>query len=220
MGIREYIDNAIKSKKSVTIKYIKYAGEYSERKISNIQYSDEFGPDYIQAFCHKRQENRTFKICRILSVDGVTVVPSTPSTDIKVKKTAYTGNSTSSSRLVVDNKPSVENQTKTTVYSPLNHTPSYPSHLSEQTSFQSSASTTKKTEGCYIATMAYGDYDHPHVVVLRKYRDNVLLKTVFGQLFVKFYYWFSPKLVHILQGHERINAFICKLLGKIVERIK
>lgn len=30
--------------------------------------------------------------------------------------------------------------------------------------------------GCYIATMAYGDYDHPQVMVLRDFRDSFLAK--------------------------------------------
>ena len=43
----------------------------SIRTISNIKYSDEFGNDYIDCYCHKRQERRTFKISRIDEVDGI-----------------------------------------------------------------------------------------------------------------------------------------------------
>lgn len=92
MSIKEYLDEAIKTGKTVTIKYIKYDGEYSERVISDIQYSEEFGNEYICAFCHKRQENRTFKISRIVSVDGMTNISSTTASTIKTPKTAYTGN--------------------------------------------------------------------------------------------------------------------------------
>ena len=60
--MRRYIDNAIRTGKTVTIKYIKFEGEYSVRQISDIQYSSEFGDDYIDAFCHKRQERRTFRL--------------------------------------------------------------------------------------------------------------------------------------------------------------
>ena len=49
MSIKEYIDQAIKEGKTVTISYMKYGGELSTRKISDIKYSDEFGSDYISA---------------------------------------------------------------------------------------------------------------------------------------------------------------------------
>lgn len=72
MSLKEYIDQAIKDGRSITISYVKYGGEFSTRKISDIKYSDEFGPDYISAYCHLRNENRTFKISRIQKVDGIT----------------------------------------------------------------------------------------------------------------------------------------------------
>ena len=50
--MRRYIDNAIRTGKTVTIKYIKFEGEYSVRQISDIQYSSEFGDDYIDALGH------------------------------------------------------------------------------------------------------------------------------------------------------------------------
>src|SRR5690606_15252813 len=46
----------------------------------------------------------------------------------------------------------------------------------------------KPKEGCYIATMIYGDYDHPQVIVLRSFRDNYLCKSYVGRLFIRFYY--------------------------------
>lgn len=53
----------------------------------------------------------------------------------------------------------------------------------------------KKEGGCYIATAIYEDYNHPKVVVLRQYRDEVLSKSFFGQRLIKFYYKFSPVLI-------------------------
>lgn len=217
MGIREYIDDAIRTGKTVTIKYIKYEGEYSVRQISDIQYSDKFGDDYIQAFCHKRQENRTFKISRIISVDGVTDTPTSPSSSIKTPKSAYNGNSS----------PAKSSTIQTSSYSSeSSYKPSYsysssykPSYSSPSKSSYSSPSNTKKSEGCYIATMVYGDYDHPQVMKLRKYRDQVLLKSALGRLFVRFYYWISPKLVKVLSDHDSINAAIREALDKIVETI-
>ena len=74
--------------------------------------------------------------------------------------------------------------------------------------------------GCYIATMAYGDYDHPQVIELRKYRDQVLLKNYFGKLFVKIYYSVSPHLVKKLKNQNKINKLITSLLDKLIEKIK
>lgn len=197
--MRRYIDNAIRTGKTVTIKYIKFEGEYSVRQISDIQYSSEFGDDYIDAFCHKRQERRTFRLSRIISVDGVTQHHSTPSLP-KKEKTAYTGSSSSS----LNSKP--EQTTR------LNSSYSQPTRVPM-------SSSTKKSEGCYIATMAYGDYNHPKVMVLRRYRDNILAKSTYGRAFIKTYYWLSPKLVKILSNRKRINSVIRWMLDKIVEKL-
>lgn len=62
--------------------------------------------------------------------------------------------------------------------------------------------------GCYIATMAYGDYNHPQVKVLRRFRDNFLSKSYLGQKFITTYYYFSPKIVNLLKGAKLINGTI------------
>jgi hypothetical protein len=56
-----------------------------------------------------------------------------------------------------------------------------------------------KNEGCYIATMVYQDYNHPKVITLRVFRDNVLLKYHFGKWFVSKYYKYSPRFVEIFK---------------------
>ena len=61
--------------------------------------------------------------------------------------------------------------------------------LQQQISRQSSSG------GCYIATMVYGDYDHPQVQVLRHFRDNVLSHYSIGRAFIRFYYEYSPAWV-------------------------
>lgn len=70
--------------------------------------------------------------------------------------------------------------------------------------------------GCYIATLVYGDYDHPKVKVLRHFRDNVLLKNNFGKKFVKFYYKYSPGWVQRLKSKKRINRCIRSILNCFV----
>lgn len=73
-SISEIIADVIDNQKTITIKYQKFDGDYSERKISNIQYNNEyesegFHNDHIKGYCHLRNEERTFKISRILSVN-------------------------------------------------------------------------------------------------------------------------------------------------------
>lgn len=70
--------------------------------------------------------------------------------------------------------------------------------------------------GCYIATLVYGDYDHPKVKVLRHFRDNVLLKSNLGKKFVKFYYKYSPGWVQRLKNKNRINLCIKSILNCFV----
>lgn len=67
--------------------------------------------------------------------------------------------------------------------------------------------------GCYIATMVYGDYDHPKVKVLRHFRDNVLAKYTIGQKFINFYYIHSPAWVVKTCNMKRLNAIIRTILN-------
>ncbi len=74
--------------------------------------------------------------------------------------------------------------------------------------------------GCYIATMAYGDYDHPQVIELRRFRDEVLLKSRLGTYCVDFYYWISPKMVEVFKNKKNINSTIRGILNIIIKFIK
>jgi uncharacterized membrane-anchored protein YjiN (DUF445 family) len=73
--------------------------------------------------------------------------------------------------------------------------------------------------GCYIATMAYGSYNHPEVLILRRYRDDKLQCSSMGRVFIKFYYKFSPLLVENLKNKDRINNLLKKALDIIVRFI-
>lgn len=82
--------------------------------------------------------------------------------------------------------------------------------------------------GCFIATMAYGDYNHPQVVYLREFRDNHLSKILIGKIFIKFYYFISPAIVCICKRNKYIvggsrfflNIIIDKNLKKKYHRIR
>lgn len=76
------------------------------------------------------------------------------------------------------------------------------------------------SDGCYIATMAYGDYDHPQVLELRKFRDDFLSRTILGRSFIKLYYRYSPSLVQRLKNKQGINIIIRKGLDQFIKTIR
>lgn len=184
--IESCIKNAIATNKAITIKYRKYDGSISERKISEIEYSSEYGNEYIYAYCHLRKDYRTFKISRILDIVDNKVTPI---------KTISTGHRV------------------TTNYSSLRQFPNTSSYYYENNNNTNNS----QSDGCYIATMVYGDYNHPQVLALRKFRDARLKKSFIGRLFIKFYYSVSPKIVQILSGHDSINKTIRHFLDAFVK---
>ena len=74
--------------------------------------------------------------------------------------------------------------------------------------------------GCYIATMAYGSYDAPEVLVLRRFRDEILKKTFLGRVFIANYYAFSPWLVKFVKKTGIAEMFIRRRLDRLVHRLK
>lgn len=78
----------------------------------------------------------------------------------------------------------------------------------------------RSSGGCYIATSVYGSYEHPQVIKLRSFRDNKLLQNRFGILFVKAYYFVSPKLAKWLGKKPSIQIKVRKLLDKLIRVIE
>jgi hypothetical protein len=73
---------------------------------------------------------------------------------------------------------------------------------------------------CFIATAAYGSYLHPHVQVLREFRDARLLPSQAGQKLVALYYRHSPPVAEFLQRHENFRTTARFALTPIVYAIK
>ena len=74
ISIYDLISRAIDDGLALEITYVKNSYDKSVRVISDISISDDYGPGYISAFCHKRNEERTFKISRILDAHIVSMM--------------------------------------------------------------------------------------------------------------------------------------------------
>jgi hypothetical protein len=74
----------------------------------------------------------------------------------------------------------------------------------------------KKVSGCFIATAAYGDYNHPIVLDLRIFRDSYLENKKIGRRFIRVYYKYSPIFAKMIEKRE-LNKSLTRLflLGPI-----
>lgn len=74
--------------------------------------------------------------------------------------------------------------------------------------------------GCFIATAAYGSYLDPHVMVLRHFRDNVLLQSELGTEFVKYYYKHSPPIADFIAQHDTLRILMRFALTPLIFAVK
>lgn len=72
------------------------------------------------------------------------------------------------------------------------------------------------SSGCFIATAAWGSPWSREVTSLRRFRDQVLLESAPGRLFVAGYYRVSPPLARLIEGHDRCRAVVRWLLTPVV----
>ena len=69
-----------------------------------------------------------------------------------------------------------------------------------------------KSDGCFIATACYGNYDAPEVLILRRFRDNKLLTSGFGKLLVSLYYSTSPFFARIISKSDILKKIVRQYL--------
>lgn len=69
---------------------------------------------------------------------------------------------------------------------------------------------------CFIATAAYGSPKDSSVVLLRQFRDRVLLTNAPGRAFVDFYYHVSPPIAKAISGKDALKVTVRLLLTPIV----
>jgi hypothetical protein len=93
--------------------------------------------------------------------------------------------------------------------------------LSSLSVIEKNHSITKPIEkkGCFIATAVYGSVDANEVQQFYFIRDNFLIKSSGGRLFIKFYYAVSPTLAKWIDNKPKIKSFTRKyILDKILSR--
>ena len=67
MTIEEIIHRAVVLRETIKIEYCTRKGTVITCHINNIEYSRKYGAMYIEAFCLNVEEDRTFKISRIMN---------------------------------------------------------------------------------------------------------------------------------------------------------
>jgi hypothetical protein len=71
--------------------------------------------------------------------------------------------------------------------------------------------------GCYVATMVYGSYDAPEVMVLRRFRDTTLSNSKAGRAFIRWYYSWSPGFVEKYHHLSWLHKIIKVILNRLVK---
>ena len=69
---------------------------------------------------------------------------------------------------------------------------------------------------CFIATAAYGSWMHPHVASLRRFREEVLLKTTIGSSVVEAYYKYSPPIAEYIRHRPLLRSLTRMALAPLV----
>lgn len=60
---------------------------------------------------------------------------------------------------------------------------------------------------CFIATAVYGDIDHPKVVTIRLFRDQVLRNNSVGRAVIRWYYRYGKEIARKLKGRK----WVCQI---------
>lgn len=72
---------------------------------------------------------------------------------------------------------------------------------------------------CFIATCLFGD-EAWQTIVLRRYRDEVLMQRREGRLLVAAYYWVAPAMCRVLAWLPWIQPPARRLVGMLVSAVR
>ena len=119
--------------------------------------------------------------------------------------------------VVTDKTGARDSKSVSLVIDPVGTTPTTPPVTSTS---PPTTSNSGGASGCFIATAAYGSYLEPHVMVLRHFRDEVLLQSVAGTAFVKFYYRYSPPIADFIAEHAILRMMMRVALTPLIFVVK
>ncbi len=69
---------------------------------------------------------------------------------------------------------------------------------------------------CFIATVVYGSPNAEEVIYLQKWRDDWLLPCSIGRLFVKVYYFISPRIICAFEGSKLLRRYTKVLIDNLI----
>jgi curved DNA-binding protein CbpA/DNA-directed RNA polymerase subunit M/transcription elongation factor TFIIS len=90
------------------------------------------------------------------------------------------------------------------------------SRASTNSGSTSTNTSSSNNDDCFVATVVYGDYEHPDVRRLRRFRDETLRHTTFGRTFIAWYYRYGPRFAEQLEGHQRLKRGVRWALARFV----
>jgi hypothetical protein len=75
-------------------------------------------------------------------------------------------------------------------------------------------------DACFIATAAYGSLLANDVDMLRRFRDQLLKRSVLGELAVETYYTFGPSVAGVVGESDLLRTTARDILNPIVDRVR
>ena len=76
-----------------------------------------------------------------------------------------------------------------------------------------------KSGYCYVATATYQNINNPNVIILRDFRDRYLSQSLYGRVFIKFYYLIGEYIAFFPNKIPAIRKVSKVIIDKIVYRI-
>jgi hypothetical protein len=73
---------------------------------------------------------------------------------------------------------------------------------------------------CFVATAAYGDWNHPEVEFLRWYRDNILVRSAAGRGFTRVYWHVGPQLAKVVAPLPPVRRAARAALSHLVSALR
>lgn len=69
---------------------------------------------------------------------------------------------------------------------------------------------------CFVATATFGSFEASEVIFLRRFRDDVLLRSVAGRIFVDAYYKLSPPFAKVISHSNLLKISSRVVLSRLV----